>query len=92
MAKESTETMKGTKYQGKELFYHDTLSQLTEKVTVEWMKKQKIGERNIYDMWIKPIFGCNDEIVMNNGSINTNYAGQPDRKSLEFMSLDNTLN
>ena len=55
MAKESTKTMKGTKYQGKAMFYHDSLSQLTEKKTVEWMKKEKIGEKNIFDMWIKPV-------------------------------------
>ena len=40
MAKVTTEAMKGTKYEGCGLFYHDALSQLTEKDTSEWMKKK----------------------------------------------------
>ena len=43
-------------------------------------------------MWITPVFGCNDEIVLSDGSINTNYAGRPVGNSPEFMPLDNSLN
>ena len=56
------------------------------------MKKNKIGERRIYDMWIIPVLGCNDEIRMDDGSTNTNYTGRPVGNSPEFMPLDNSLN
>ena len=92
MAVESTEIMKDTIYKGKALFYHDALSQLTEKRTVEWMKNNKIGERQIYDLWIKPVLDCNNEIVLRDGTVNKNYAGRPVGNSPEFMPLDNSLN
>ena len=84
--------MKNIKLEGKALFYHNALSQLTEKKTLEWMKNNKIGEKKIYEMWIKPVLGCNDEIELDDGSSPTNYAGRPVGNSPEFMPLDNSLN
>ena len=92
MAQESSNALKGTKYEGKALFYHDALSQLTESKTVEWMQKNECEGRKLIDMWIRPVLGCNNEIVLSNGKKTNNYAGRPPGNSPEFMPLDTTLN
>ena len=56
------------------------------------MKNNKIGERTIYEMWIKPVLGCNDEIDLDDGTVSTNYSGRPVGNSPEFVPLDNSLN
>ena len=94
MATTTTDALKNTPYEGKGLFYHDALSQLTERETVSWMKndQNKIDGRNIYDMWIKPVLGCNDEIVSRDGTINTRFGGRPVGNQPEVQPLDNSLN
>ena len=44
-------------------FYHDALSQLTNEACVDWMIKTKVPgeEKSIYDRWIKPEKGLNDD-------------------------------
>ena len=39
MVDETDKVMKGTKYDGQGLFYHDALSQLCSNETVEWIEK-----------------------------------------------------
>ena len=55
-------------------------------------KKNKYQGRCLYDMWIKPVYGCDDVIVLTNGKRSTDYAGRPPGNSPEFMPMDNTLN
>ena len=59
----SKKVMKGTKYEGKELFFHDALSLMTAKETVRWMK-----EKDLYKHWILPALGLNDRVGMNKNS------------------------
>ena len=59
-------------------FYHDALSQMTAKSTVEWMKTE-----GYYKRWLIPQKGCNAGTV---------YANRPVGNSPEFMPLDNSLN
>jgi hypothetical protein len=75
-----------TEYHDTYMFYHDALTQLTSKVTVDWMKKQKIpGEtKMVYDRWIRPLFNLNDHLGC--------FKGRPPGDSAEFMPLDNSLN
>ena len=75
--------MKGTKYEGKELFFHDALSLMTAKQSVQWMK-----ETNIYKHWILPELGCNDLV----GEHKNCYANRPVGNSPELMCLDMSLN
>ena len=49
--------MRGTKYEGKELFFDDALSLMTARKTVRWMKEKNIY---IYKHWVLPVLGCND--------------------------------
>lgn len=89
MAVQTSKLMKGTKYEGKGFFVHDALSQLTEKSTIAWMKKNKFERRTYYSMWIKPELGCNDVVGPKKS---TAFAHRPVGNSPEFMCLDNSLN
>ena len=82
MVNATKKVMRGTKFEGRELFFHDALSLMTTKETVSWMK-----EKNIYKHWILPELGCNDII----GGKNC-YANCPVGNSPELMCLDNSLN
>ena len=94
MAIMTNNALMGTKYEGKGLFFHDALSQLTERETVEWMKNNdnNINGKNLYDMWIKPELGCNNEIRMRDGTINKRFARRPVGNQPEVQPLDNSLN
>ena len=92
MVTETSNALKGSEYEGKALFYHDALSQLTEKKTMEWMEKNEFEGRKISKMWIKPEMGCNAEIKLSNGKTTKDYAGRPPGNSPEFMPLGTTLN
>ena len=52
----------------------------------------KINGKNLYDMWIKPELGCNDKILMSDGSTNKRFAKRPVGNQLEVQPLDNSLN
>ena len=67
MARETSNALKGSKYEGKPLFYHDALSQLTEKQTIEWMEETEFEGKKLSELWLKPVLGCNDEIKLRNG-------------------------
>ena len=92
MAKSTTDAMKGTIHEGHGLFFHDALSQLTEKATVTWMKNNKYEDRTYHSMWITPVLGCNDLIQGENGKTVTCYAHRPVGNMPEAMCLDNALN
>lgn len=81
---------KGTKYENTYLFYHDALSQMTDKDCKEWMRQEGILER-----WIRPELGMNDEIVIidneGNEKKTTAYKGRPVGDCPELMPLDNSL-
>ena len=49
MIRTTTDALKNTKYEGEALFYHDALSQLTEK-TKEWMEKNFFEGKRISNM------------------------------------------
>ena len=83
MVSATNQVMKGTKYEGKGLFFHDALSLITAKETVRWMK-----ENDLYKYWIIPELGCND-VVGNNKNC---YASRPVGNSPELMCLDMSLN
>ena len=44
----------GMNYEGNCFFYHDALSQMTNKDMKEWMRA-----KGYYEMWILPMKGCN---------------------------------
>ena len=83
MVSATKKVMKGTKYEGKELFFHDALSLMTAKETVRWMK-----ENDVYKYWILPELGCNDIV----GHGKNCYAKRPVGNSPELMCLDMSLN
>ena len=83
MVSATTKVMKGTKYEGKGLFFHDALSLITAKETVRWMKKN-----DVYKYWIIPELGCNDIVGTNKNC----YAKRPVGNSPELMCLDMSLN
>eukprot|EP00956_Cyclotella_meneghiniana_P020465 scaffold36269_cov40-Cyclotella_meneghiniana.AAC.2 len=76
----------GNKHDATYYFYHDALSQLTNALTVEWMKTTKIpGEdKFIYDRWIKPELGLAD-------MYGPSWV-RPVGNSAEMMPMDNHLN
>ena len=86
---ESAKAFVGTRYEDNYYFYHDALTQMTDRRCVSWMK-----ETGIYSRWVKPELGCNDEIVAENklGVLTTNrrYAGRPVGNSPELHPLDNS--
>ena len=83
MVSATKKVMRGTKYEGKELFFHDALSLMTARETVRWMK-----EKNIYKHWVVPVLGCNDQVGENKNC----YANRPVGNSPELMCLDMSLN
>ena len=86
---ESRRSFKGTKFEDNYYFYHDALTQMTDLKCVKWMK-----EEGIYERWIKPELGCNDEVwAMKDGELkkNTRYKGRPVGNCPELMPLDNSL-
>ena len=93
MANCTTEAMKGNQFEGKGLFFHDALSQLTEKETTRWMKNNMHEDgRTYYNMWITPVLGCNESFEVENGKKITCYAHRPVGNMPEAMCLDNSLN
>ena len=68
----------GTAYEDSWLFYHDALSQMTNKETVEWMKT-----KDYYKRWLTPANGLNAGTV---------YANRPTGDSPELMCMDASLN
>ena len=68
----------GTTHQDDWFFYHDALSQMTAKSTVQWMK-----QKNYYKRWLIPQNGLN---------AGTRYENRPVGNRPEFMPLDNSLN
>ena len=85
---ESRRAFVGTRYEGNYFFYHDALTQMTDGRCVEWMKA-----KGIYDRWIKPELGLNDEIwAEKKGKLarNTRYSGRPVGNSPELNPLDNS--
>ena len=75
--------MKGTKYEGNWIFYHDALSFLTAKETKKWMTETIFEDKSIISKWLIPI---ND---VNKG---TTYHNRPVGNSPECIPLDNCLN
>jgi len=73
------EAFKGTTHEDDWYFYHDALSQMTAKTTVEWMKQE-----GYYKRWLIPQLGLNDDI--------SSFGGRPVGNRPEFMPLDNSLN
>ena len=55
-----------TKHANSWQFYHDTLSQLTSKPTIKWMK-----ENGYYTYWMTPVLGICDEFKNHS----THYVG-----------------
>ncbi len=53
---ESASMFKGTKYEDSWVFYHDALSLMTAKETVEWMK-----EKGYYERWLLPVMGLHSD-------------------------------
>ena len=92
MAKCTTDAMRGTEFEGRGLFFHDALSQLTEKDTREWMKTNTFDGRTYWSMWITPVLGCNDCIKNEKDKLIKCYALRPVGNMPEIMCLDNSLN
>jgi len=65
------------KYDGNCFFYHDTLTQMTNKDMKEWMR-----EKGYLNMWVLPMKGCN---------AGTPYANSSVGDSPEMMPLDSSL-
>jgi hypothetical protein len=77
--------MHGTIHQDDWLVYHDALSLMTAKQTMEWMENTTTPNIKKYiDRWILPVLGCNDDILR--------FGGRPMGDFPESMPLDNTLN
>ena len=68
----------GTTHEDTWMFYHDALSQIICRDTLNWMK-----EKDYFKRWILPLEGIND---------GTSYAGQPFGNSPEVMPLNFCLN
>ena len=86
MVRETDKLMEGTKFEGKGLFYHDPLSQLTAKSTTDWMKA-----KGYFEKWITPALGCNS-VVGSGEKTSISYRNRPVGNSPELMVLDNSLN
>ena len=54
MVNECSRLMKGTKYGGKWLFYHDTLSFLTAKETKKWITATIFENKSMMSRWLIP--------------------------------------
>ena len=79
---ESKKVMKGTKHVEDWVFYHDALSLMTAKETVEWMKKQ-----GHYKRWILP----ENDLHSDDQSLSA-YLHRPVGNSPENMPWDTSLN
>ena len=87
IVRQSKAVDKDTKYKDIWLFYHDTLSLMTTKETVSWMKTQEVREGSdvtFHDKWILPQNELNSEYKR--------FKNRPIGNSPEMMSLDNRLN
>jgi hypothetical protein len=83
MHDETQKVMKGTKHEhGEWYFYHDALSLMTAKDTIEWMKAQ-----GIYKRWLLPVNGLSED-----DPELKNFVGRPVGNSPEMMPLDCSLN
>ena len=78
MINETREIMVGTPHEHDWMFYHDALTQLTDKRTKDWMVSQGYMRR-----WLLPIHPCNAGTV---------YAGRPVGNTPEVMPWDCCLN
>jgi hypothetical protein len=77
--------MHGTAHQDDWLVYHDALSLMTAKRTMEWMENTRTPDGKKYiDQWILPELGCNDDIPR--------FCGRPIGDFPESLPPDNTLN
>ena len=72
------EVMAGTKHADDYYWYHDALTQLTDKRTKEWMVKEGYFKR-----WLLPVPPCNAGTI---------YEGRPVGNSPEIMPWDCSLN
>ena len=84
------DAFKGTRYETSYLFYHDALISMTDKDCLDWMEEEGILKR-----WIRPVLGCNDEIIVvdanGNEKRSTRYKGRPVGDCTETMPPDNSL-
>jgi hypothetical protein len=76
------EMFKGTTHEEDWVFYHDALSQLTAKETINWMKA-----KGYYDRWIHPV----NELHQDQPDLKV-YWGRPVGDRPENMPWDNNLN
>ena len=75
---ESTkEAFKGTKFEDSWYMYHDALSLMSSKATVDWMI-----DMDHYKIWVLPLHDLN---------VNTRYHGRPVDITTELMPLDCSL-
>jgi hypothetical protein len=75
----SAAVMRGTKHEEDWYFYHDALSQMTAKDTMDWMR-----EKDYLKRWILPMHKLNDDYQY--------HKGKPLGNSPELMPWDNSLN
>jgi hypothetical protein len=74
----SAKVMQGTEFENDWYFFHDALTQMTNKETIEWM-----DQKGYLKHWILPMEGLND---------GTPFAGRPVGNSPEIMAWDCSLN
>ena len=86
IAAKSRDFFKGTMRENDWHFYHDALSQLTQKDTVAWMRETIVPGTtcSIHECWIKPELDLNIDFGC--------FHDRPVGDSAEFMPLDNSLN
>jgi len=77
IVQETKNVFKGTTCEETHFFYHDALSQMTNKETQEWMR----GKQYL-DMWVLPINGCNARTI---------YTDRPVGDLPEMIPLDCSL-
>ena len=86
----SAAAYKGTDHENDWLFYHDALTQMTDKKTIAWME-----EKGWLHRWIRPVLGLNDLIIVRdidgNEKTSRSYRGRPVGDCPEAMPLDNSL-
>ena len=81
MTKETANCYRGTPFENDWYIYHDALSLMTARETVNWMQQEDLLKR-----WILPLNGLNDEASLKL------YAKRPPGDSPYFMPWDNSLN
>ena len=77
MITQSAAVMKGTAHEDDWVFYHDALTQMTDRACISWMK-----EKGYYKRWVLPLKDLNAGTV---------YDGRPVGNSPEMMCLDCSL-